>query len=639
MSAPMESNRLWLIVKLLADVEDSNFKLQQYCHQNQTLFKPWPSTEGKKDQTSASTKNEEKKDEKVTLTTEEQAGLDMMDKLLMKAQKARNVQNKVNEPKAHRHRSSPKSPKTGNQHDTSNISPRSYDSSLGSELDEIQQGFHNVDTSQKHKDIDESQMANEGCTDNKEKRAADKTKSNIRQDSFQKVNKILSKNTSTDSKVRSSLYKTKSEIAQKGSQITSNRNSSGGERGGKKVVPAHMKAPFKTTPMVTMTKRPPSAKSSTATKSGSRTGSSVPRSNSSKLNDPSKEMKKSENLSKEIKKSEVQKMVSAKVDMEQSNIYHYKCDASDDDSDRIHCVETKNKKQETSLSSQQDSNFKEVKEKMEDLKVEDMHMEEKKPFCLLKDGQNLSIPSNLKRLQGQNIKLRQKFNAEKVTRKVDVGKAGQDFLTKLESTFEFKEEIDVGYKVYKMYHSYRKLLNLFSKVQMEKITEESSIYEILQARKYLEFILTQFHQLEQDRLNLDPEILKRFKNLKFHDTSSVTVCPELKKTSQSHWLPSSITTTDYCDITKVCPHLIKYRSYKELYRYTHLTFQIQYIQLQLYSTDVIAMETIPFLQTLDPNSVDFNHVFRCVYSMLSPGSFPVMVRDTIQELESSFDDG
>lgn len=225
----------------------------------------------------------------------------------------------------------------------------------------------------------------------KELRTADKTLSNTRQDSSQKGNKTLSKNASTDSKVKSTLYKTKSDIAQRGSQISSNRGNSGGGRGGKKVVPAHMKAPFKTTPMVTMTKRPSSARSSTATKSGSRTGSSAPRSNNSKLNDQSKEMKKSDNLSNEVKKSEDHTPTSAKVGMEQSNIYHYTCNGPEDEGDSSQCVKTKNKQQEaieTSVASQQDdSNLSDLKEKMEDLKVaEDMKVEEKRSFCLLKDG-------------------------------------------------------------------------------------------------------------------------------------------------------------------------------------------------------------------------------------------------------------
>lgn len=219
----------------------------------------------------------------------------------------------------------------------------------------------------------------------------------------------------------------------------------------------------------------------------------------------------------------------------------------------------------------------------------------------------------------------------KVTKKVNGVYAAEKIKTAIEMSFTDIEEWTLTKTIQDMTNIYTNLRKYLESLDLPHISDSSSVYEILRCRKSLEQILSTFQIVEEQRSQLNTNCLD---NADYIGTWRVDVMkPHVEK--PNIWLPVLTKDTWLPDT----PAVLQYRSVRQLERYSNLLFQLQYCHFQSYLHEVFAKEILPFLKSVHPRSSEFISLLRSSFSLLTDDeTFPVIVRDTIQELEESITD-
>ncbi|KAL5018556.1 hypothetical protein ScPMuIL_004278 [Solemya velum] len=252
--------------------------------------------------------------------------------------------------------------------------------------------------------------------------------------------------------------------------------------------------------------------------------------------------------------------------------------------------------------------------------------EKKKQFCLYVDGAHLKIPGKLKKLAHSNHRLRQKLYVKTVTTKVDSPPSDQSFVHKVTEQF-YVPPSDSWSRVKTCVQYRQAFVNLklsLDDLNLQHISESSTVYDMLRAKKFLEFILTTYAKLEDEQTEIDRKcVAKVQREYSVQETvNKADIFPHSWHTVQ----PGT-------NVNKV----IQYKSPRQLKKYISLLFDIQYCHLQLAVMDTVYEEIVPILENLDPKSSEFVETFCAAYSLLSaqPHQCPTILKDTIQELEDS----
>ncbi|XP_067670825.1 uncharacterized protein [Haliotis asinina] len=101
-----------------------------------------------------------------------------------------------------------------------------------------------------------------------------------------------------------------------------------------------------------------------------------------------------------------------------------------------------------------------------------------------------------------------------------------------------------------------------------------------------------------------------------------------RETTLSQWLPHRYMTA----VQMPCPSVIMYRSFKELQQYKHQVFQLQYLRLQSVVMEMAISKLLPLLQNLHPKSREYIMMYRAVYAFLSSGEgqhLPGIVKESM----------
>ncbi|XP_052067945.1 uncharacterized protein LOC127707459 [Mytilus californianus] len=607
MAASMKNNTfdsLQILLRLLNDVEKKKILAKTTCKGYHDLFKPWTLKNEEKDE---ETKSKEKTENPLTdenqLSSVEKAELELVTKLLSKAEKAYKVKERLAEPKRSKN----------DIHETTKNLKHNHEEDLD----------HQTETFKPEKEeyIDVESVKNDTV------RASSGLKP--------KTNNYKTAGSKSSATV---VTRTASIENEKTKNVVNNKVKPRTEiRKPQKTFQSHIKAPFQTNSSIpfpkkstSITKTAPQARPTSASRykqvNKSSSNQIVPKSSASHPSTRNKDVSQKRGQV-EVQIEKVQSARSCQISksaekQDTDNHFELHDGKNTEKGDNLTDIN------ETERDNRQDSAVL-LANRLSQLKVPENKPPEKQKFDLRKDGCHLTIPAKLKKYAAQNRKLRQKYDVYKMTKKVDRQHSSMKILAGIESTFTDIEEWVLMKNITYMTNMYTNLKKYLNSLDLHNISESSSVYEILRSRKALEVILSTFQQVEEQRGQLDTGCLD---NADYIGTCRVDVTtPTVNR--QSIWLSDSFIKDIWLPSP---PFIMQYRSVRQLERYTSLLFQLQYSQFQSYIQEVFAKDILPFLKSLHPKSSEFILLLRASFSLLtSDETFPVIVQDTIQELEES----
>ncbi|ESO89141.1 hypothetical protein LOTGIDRAFT_229056 [Lottia gigantea] len=591
-------------------IEDKRQSLDKLCHSKELLFKPWPKPEEKEVKTVPPVVKEE------IYTPEEKDGLNLINDLLKKAQKAIILQEKLKKKNeaAEEMGITNKSDKV--IQDISNASPQDNqgqqivsDESRSEEKINSNREACAVDkASERTPSVNEKSLKDlknhtnatqiKNCSQTAKKpTCATKSQSSVRNAdskthaSSKPAIKISSTSTESRPTSRNSTSSTFSRFSNK-----------------QKKIPVHMTAPFKTDPTIKVPKRPSSSKQFIKPEKvvKSKYMNSVKQLSSAKTS----AVPKSHTISSKSKSKPSNEIVSSTQqynNKNSSNGMHDIQPASTDHTSSMENIPIVNIGVESNSVIDIDNLAAEVEKLVVD-EIEDIPNEEKldvpKAFNLLQDGSSLQIPGKLKKLLIKNRELRQTVLKEAVTKKV--GNDSRDnFLYKIESMFDKGNDLNIQYRKLQCLNAHAKLLQLLQDVQLETVNELSTPFDVLNSKMMVEFILTTYHELEEET----KQILKGGKKI-VSSHQHIVVKPSTSLLS--NWLPSHLATAEY-----QAPNELVYRSSKEIQIYSTAYFKFQWLQMQKSIMSSVKSDLLTELKKLDPSSREFIPLYRGIYSLLT----------------------
>ncbi|XP_050394462.2 uncharacterized protein LOC126812225 [Patella vulgata] len=628
---------------ILDDIIDrKNRHLERLCKDKEILFKQWPKTACDEDDKIDDI--EDKKNVHVEeITCEEKHGMNLVNNLLKRAEKARIVQKKIIEKARKSEETSIELEDKVDVDESNNAKLTSSVVEADSHIDNTKQ---QVDIIVNEKQIGhvETNPNNEvvyktGKDSNIKSKNVLNNKPNVQHSSARTVRNVPSQKHSAPIKstkvnkdslnpvrLTDSTKSTKSTLkSSRPSSTTSTRH---------KQMPVHMSAPFKTDPNVKVPGRRINKSSLVSSKPvikskyldtknaqniNIKTNSSARncmineiKTNSS-ANEPSAPIKTSTKISSSevsLSRSENQATCSDKtVDQLSSTI---KCDNVTVDS----ISANEDVKSPDSLIDPS-----KLVNPLEELCIEDKDeaISVSKPiFDLYRDGSSLKIPGRLKKLISQNRKLQQKVSKVSVTKKVGVSDRDK-FMGNLESIFDKSSDLSLQYRKLQCLTAHTKLQQLLQQLQLENINDLSTPFDVLHAKMMVEFILTAYHDYEEETKNV-----LAVRNYDRSSYKPITV--KYQHSLPSIWLPDNI-TTEILD----CRDQVTYRSKKEIQKYQTALFQLQLLQLRKAILRIVQTELLPWLQKMDTSSRDYMSVYCGVYSLLtSDGNhLPALVQEIL----------
>ncbi|XP_041363693.1 uncharacterized protein LOC121379240 [Gigantopelta aegis] len=624
-------------------IEIKRRQLEYLCRQHRILFQPWPKSKQKEE--NAEIKNVSDVKSVPKLTPEEQMGLEMVHRVLSKAEKAR-TSHKVTEVKR-------------GKLETSEELLKQVDHSKCLVTENVMAGDSLVST-RKDENVTDSltkQQVNTAAADTNINCAQDTTtflKSQNAQTDI-KSNKILqNSNTSNKRSFQPNAFPLNSgknnkismepEKRQIAFSSTSNKNCTASRQLDKRTLSkpstadsvrtsrprsnsakvryqAHRNAPFKTDPTIRVLSR---AKVSLSKQAGCVLKHSKPSAPTGTLRSASAPAIGSEK-SQDLKTQVVQRNCEAELQTQ--------C------KDSISVPEVLEQGRVVSTDSHDgfihstDGAIRELTSQMEaftiskdaDIKSQEKECDTSKTFCLVSDGSKLCVPGKLRRVYAINCRLRQNYQKLKVTRKVGSGDVALDLMEKIENEFDAPHDLLIRRQLVSCLQSHKNLLDLLHKLNLTAITELSSPDEVLHAKMMTEFILTSFDSLQQECSELMIVDVKRYLQKEtseiFHNTETVPL----------YWLPSNASCGHQ---TPPCPTSLSYQTSKDASHFHHAIFQLQLLQLQTRLIESVKTQFLPLLHSLDPSSHEFIPTFRGIYALLtSEGQHqPGFVGDSLDDL-------
>lgn len=585
-------------------IEEQKLRQERHLSNIRTLLKPWPQSDVEPAARNMDAQSKSgcdlKAGEPPELTAEEQHHLRLVDKLLSKAQKARDVQNKLAEPKR----------------------PKVKDALLKPDSAEPRQ----------HKPAALLPcVASDNKVDIREKNDRPEANS-VKTSGSKKINGLLNKavsNTRAQSETNDAKSRTSKVLEKSEKEIISQRPKSSSVQ--KKVVPAHVSAPFQTNPRLSTNKLQTTYRAATAktfskvkvTRNSaviSKRGTSGSAGKTNTVEHESLCSEKSDFVQHDViyQESENVDYVTCKEDCTYEKtsprIYDGKlvCDGVDMVQGGL---------QKVMIADQANCLH-------ENSRADTEHGKAAQPFNLTKDGTTLSVPGRLKKLLYQNRKLREKLYTQNVTLKVDSPNSSSDLPPRLNHAFG-DEDTQLAQlqarQARHILHTYTSLSELLESLHLEQISADSSPEDVYHAKRMMEYILLTFQEME-DKLHTSD-----FKALNRADLYTGPVRPQLPVPELSHpavWYNKQAVTGSL-----PAAAVYKYKTYKELETYMNSLYQVQLLQLQSDVMDTVSRLLLPLLQSLNPGSSEFAQVLRIGYSLMSinPNKMPVVVKDTIQD--------
>ncbi|XP_052816889.1 uncharacterized protein LOC128243273 [Mya arenaria] len=585
------------------------FHLEEAIAQLKVLFNPWPCKHSLEEEQSqdkheagcglkAGQNRDREKAGESEISAEEQAGVSMVDKLLSHAQRARDVQKKLEKPKK----------------------------TKGREIvTKVREQTHTVSAAEKGK-TDKTSAKNQVESSSQDK--------SIKEKNYSKQDSKLTSKSSSQMKPGSASSATDK---QQRSHVSARPQSASG----KKHIPVHSNAPFQTNPRLATVKLQSTyraANASTTSKARLQArGGSASRGrgqHSSKPTVMNSVPKHNENTKSQDKPQSVIRREEKGCDISGASSSSNPSNDSFEDTVFSH----ENKKAQPHLTEDMNKKFKDMninQEDTTDAPGKNAMCEDdgsSKLFLLSRDASQLKVPGKLRKAVSQNRKLRQHLYTETVTQKVDTPTAINDFPNQLDHLFGCEEAKQVQLQEKQanyLVNVYTNLTHILDSLHLDILSDQWSGVEVYRAKCLMELLLTTYQHAEQLLHQADFRLL----------TKASTSQPSVDLTdhgvsSTSQWYhrgnnpgsPDPIQT-------------LKYSSSRDLERYMDAMFTIQHLQLQLDGWEHVANTVFQALDTLDPTSSDYIQTLRTGYSLLSEKRcrVPVLIKDTIPEQETTHD--
>ncbi|KAL4240129.1 hypothetical protein ACF0H5_000923 [Mactra antiquata] len=622
--AGFPTERMEHLAEFYTRIEEQKLKHEKLIQGIRHLFKPWPIAEQESNTNSQNntqvngknTLNVAEDKQVPALTSAEQESLMLVDKMLMKAEKARNIQKKLEEPRksylkgvSNRETKLDNATsvrKSQNENDMlgceSKISPRSEKTESDKEIDE----------NSKLKPFSKNHTSASKSGRHVSNRAKPETLGS-KSATSSATNKTSASRLYTNSRVSSN-----SKLSQRPQSASSHKAN----------IPVHASAPFKTDPNLGNSKlrttySATNAKTFSKSRGATNSARGRGRANVNQVRISTKASTHSSSVTQPSKGSTLQsEEISSTACKENKNIdSNNSGDGYVQTNKEVGSEKIENKASEISNSPRDtDTNVPTTNS----VKTQ---LIEKKGFDLSKDGATLTIPGKLKKLLHHNQKLRQKLNTLNLKKKVDCPDTAEQYTLMVEQFFCDKEEQYIqheGRKAQQILHTYTYLTSLLDSLNLEKLTVDTHPEDIYRCKKIMEYILIKYQETE--------ELLH---TINFGKLSTISTF----RGSKEQTTPVSTVDHSYLWYTRNLPagrppqYGYKYSSYKQLERYTDIMYQLQLTQLQIDVMDTVARLLLPLLKSLDPASSEYVQVLRASYSLLSVNHhcIPVIVKDTIQD--------
>ncbi|XP_062586924.1 uncharacterized protein LOC134248541 isoform X2 [Saccostrea cucullata] len=249
-------------------------------------------------------------------------------------------------------------------------------------------------------------------------------------------------------------------------------------------------------------------------------------------------------------------------------------------------------------------------------------------FLLLKNGSNIEIPVKLRKLVSVNHKLRQKLSVRRMTEKVDSRKSRQDFIDSVEQMFELDPGYEVTLSVERVEREYEALRETLEGLTTEVSDDETHAFEVLRTKKMLELVLTRFYQL-QEEVSIQNTDLGHLNLLK----------PDPHRGPSPPGSRSAMVWSDCIDkyTLPILNHHVQYHSDRQLECYLHLVFQLQYKQLVNKLQRILVSNITDLMETADLSPGDYMQLLRSFCFTTDSKTYPVVVKDTMEGSVQSSD--
>ncbi|WAQ96927.1 hypothetical protein MAR_029617 [Mya arenaria] len=400
------------------------------------------------------------------ISAEEQAGVSMVDKLLSHAQRARDVQKKLEKPKK----------------------------TKGREIvTKVREQTHTVSAAEKGK-TDKTSAKNQVESSSQDK--------SIKEKNYSKQDSKLTSKSSSQMKPGSASSATDK---QQRSHVSARPQSASG----KKHIPVHSNAPFQTNPRLATVKLQSTyraANASTTSKARLQArGGSASRGrgqHSSKPTVMNSVPKHNENTKSQDKPQSVIRREEKGCDISGASSSSNPSNDSFEDTVFSH----ENKKAQPHLTEDMNKKFKDMninQEDTTDAPGKNAMCEDdgsSKLFLLSRDASQLKVPGKLRKAVSQNRKLRQHLYTETVTQKVDTPTAINDFPNQLDHLFGCEEAKQVQLQEKQanyLVNVYTNLTHILDSLHLDILSDQWSGVEVYRAKCLMELLLTTYQHAEQ----------------------------------------------------------------------------------------------------------------------------------------------
>ncbi|XP_074649207.1 uncharacterized protein LOC141904515 [Tubulanus polymorphus] len=245
---------------------------------------------------------------------------------------------------------------------------------------------------------------------------------------------------------------------------------------------------------------------------------------------------------------------------------------------------------------------------------EKQECDDEKPFLLVKDGQDLIVPSKVKKLFMKNYKLRQEIL--KLNRATDEISTPEFFLN-VEKYISEDRFSSIQRLIFKLTKSYDLSHRMIEGTCPPSITDSLKLSQLLRTKSILEKSLLFIAESEKQYRTLNKECRKFISS----SEETVEVCSRVEK-----YFAENQTTTNTADYS--ANTTLMYTKPQHLYQYSHIQSKLDILHNESalfdYSNDLLQR-----LKKLDVTDCDAACIYRSLYSLLCTKGrhFPILIAD------------
>ncbi|XP_078347180.1 uncharacterized protein LOC144632408 isoform X1 [Oculina patagonica] len=283
--------------------------------------------------------------------------------------------------------------------------------------------------------------------------------------------------------------------------------------------------------------------------------------------------------------------------------------------------------------------------KSEERVVHDQREETLDPFA---EGAEFALPGKYRKLKSTSTRLYSELR--NIVEKDDKPSHCQHFVERLEAVFDVGD-VSTHNKIHDkangLLEEHEKLSLLSNSVvtRSHNLRDDSSWQEVYKCYRHWQIVLSKFNELQrrtQQLLQAEEELTtccpcgncSAFDRDRPRETSSVREERSKGFVLLSRWLPDEI---EHQSSGEFCEGLYEqygtvdftYSSVKELREFVRLHHEVQLLRLQLHMKQLVGDKLLPLLEKLDPLDSAFVPLYRVIHGLLCGGGkvFPAMVLD------------